>query len=42
MSSKPFVIAALAAALGACASQAASSPQNLAVAPAPVTFDGHV
>lgn len=42
MSGKPFIIAALAAALGACASQPASSPQNLAVAPAPVTYDGHV
>lgn len=42
MSSKPFIIAALAASLGACASQPASSPQSLAVAPAPITFDGHV
>ena len=42
MSSKPFIVVALAAALGACASQPVSSPQSLIVAPAPITFDGHV
>lgn len=42
MSSKPFVIAALAAALGACSALPTANLAPLAVAPAPVTFDGHV
>lgn len=36
------LIAALAAALGACATVQPSTPRALAVAPAPVTFDGNV
>lgn len=42
MSRKPLVIAMLAAALGACSSMPTSSTSPLVVAPAPVTFDGHV
>lgn len=42
MSRNPVLIAALAAALGACTTLPASNTQVLAVAPAPVTFDGNV
>lgn len=42
MSRNPILVATLAVALGACSSLPASTAQALAVAPAPVTFDGHV
>lgn len=42
MSCNPVIIAALAATLGACGTLPAANTAPLAVAPAPVTFDGHV
>jgi len=42
MSRKPLFIATLAAALGACSALPTANTAPLAVAPAPVTFDGHV
>jgi hypothetical protein len=42
MSRNPILIAALAAALGACTTLPASNARPLPVAPAPITFDGHV
>lgn len=42
MSRKPLFIATLAAALGACGSLPTSSTSPLMVAPAPITYDGHV
>ncbi|PKO72192.1 MAG: hypothetical protein CVU20_03325 [Betaproteobacteria bacterium HGW-Betaproteobacteria-14] len=42
MSRNPVLVAALAAALGACSTLPASNPHPLAVAPAPITYDGHV
>lgn len=42
MSRNPVLIAALTVALGACTTLPESNNQSLAVAPAPVTFDGNV
>lgn len=42
MPKNPILFASLIAALGACTTLPATTTQPLAVAPAPITFDGHV